>query len=1372
MVRCPRCGLRLRDAEPICAAHGAAPAQTVAVGAEQELAPSTGSPSRLGRGFGVPGYLVGREIGRGGFGVVYEAVRESDGLPVALKVALPGQLDAQGRLDREADALEAVGPPHVPAVCGRGLAHGRPYIALEFIPGPTLADVLVEAAGPMPLARFGLVASAILLPLEAIHASGYVHLDLKPENIFVLDTGQARIIDFGLALNRGSQFAGTFHAAADAIGTAEYMSPEQCAGLPNADSRSDIYSLGLLFYEMLCGAPPFWGTAANVREAQRSRRPVSLPPRMGCEVELGLVIARCLAKPPASRYPDVASLRRALEAALAAEPRSIGPSLKPVDSQHPGATALATRPVTHAREKRTVGLVLFESQAGIGRVQAAVTRTGGQVVQSSGTRYVAAFGHDVGDNPARLALMAAQGLLAAELSERCLVDVAAVSVQLRADGSRRLYSPIFSKKDRFPAATDPAGVMLTLSAADALPDLALSPLADEPNRLVLDSARDAHHSTQTGLRSAPFVGRADILSRLVRSAQRALEHAEPTLVSVIADAGYGMTHLASVAVHQLEALPGQIEVIRLAAQETMVGAAPQLLPDLLRRVLELPAEAPPNGGRELLLERFGRSLGGQIWASAAFALGWVDAAHVEVRPLVAAPSALRFAVARAAGEALRRRSQGRPLALLLDDAHLADDATLDALEYATMDEGHARLWACLFVRPSFATARPNWATRATRAEKLKLGPLATAEAIELTRHLLSPVEYVPPLVLSRLAERAQGVPRLLVELVRGLKRDGLVRGSEQGTGYYLATDELDRLPDVPLLQWNTSREIEALPVELAGHARLCAALGSNFSLGELEALLQCVERAGLADDLQLDALVGLERLIEVGILVRRGSGVFDFRHTLLRDTIYEQTPESLRAVLHRAAYSLYPTLDMASEQRLPRYALHAARCGEKEAAATAYLALAERMLRAQAYLETEAALGNALDNLGGDDARVIDAARGRARARFMLGRHEDALKDLRRAQRLAHALGRSTCEVELLLDEATVLDWMQDTTKSAAVVHAATSAAAEPRGLLSLQLAVAQARVHHRRREFEASVQLGARVAVRALDYGDAGYEPRVIALSMTAADCASLGRLEDAEKYFGQMILEAEARKDLLHLSVAYANRSLLWFARCDTERLAADLNQAIHMAREMGAPLLEAPPAANLAEVAYSMGELDKARRHNERAKEVFRHLWAGEARLLTERMLLSARIALYEGSLSEALALTASIRERIGSDGNQETALEVLSPSDSSLLEMVELGARSANDAEWENVERRCGSRGLQPHEHVEIIEARALSAYRNGLLAESRRAFQRALELTAEKPNLLGERVKRRYRELFESGHHGVQTSTLAARAAAGRPRSED
>src|SRR5262249_50553260 len=151
-----------------------------------------------------------------------------------------------------------------------------------------------------------------------------------------------------------------------------------------------------------------------------------------------------------------------------------------------------------------------------------------------------------------------------------------------------------------------------------------------------------------------------------------------------------------------------------------------------------------------------------------------------LRALTSAPGAIRSAAARAAGEAMRGKSRKRALAVVVEDAHFVDETALDAFEYATLAEARCPIWICVVGRPSFGPRRTDWAGRAAAKREITLPPLEPPAAAELARRLLSPAENVPATALALLASRTEGIPLLLVELVRGLKRDGLVRKSGKG----------------------------------------------------------------------------------------------------------------------------------------------------------------------------------------------------------------------------------------------------------------------------------------------------------------------------------------------------------------------------------------------------------------------------------------------------------------------------------------------------------------------------------------------------------------------------------------------------------------
>ncbi|HEX9296253.1 MAG TPA: protein kinase, partial [Polyangiaceae bacterium] len=1140
----------------------------------------------------MPGYRIERELGRGGFGVVYRAERVADARSAAIKVALPDQAGGTERLVREGDALEEIGPPFVPAVYQRGACAGRYYLAMEFISLPSLADLLVDQVGPMAPAAFRTHAFPILDPVEAIHRAHLVHRDLKPENILVAP-GIAKVIDFGLVKKV------TDRHAEHTMGTAEYMAPEQCEAGAQVDIRADLYALGVIFYEMISGAPPFFGTSAEVQESHRSRRPTRLSNRVAVSSDLDEVIMRCLAKEARKRYDSVDALRTAMMRALVINRRST--------SSSPPRPSAAPEPATPNRpepEKRAVGLVFLESTAGIAAMRPTLAELGGELAQATGTRYVAVFGHEVGDNPARRAIFAAQGLVDRKLCTRALVDVSQVVIQTRPDGTRRFMSPLFTRKDRFLKATDPAGALLTEAAVQTLPDLPVNAVRDYEGLFKLDPNPGPKELTAIRMASGGFVGRDDLVHEIVADATRALADSQPAITTIVSEPGYGKSHLAGVVVEQLEMLPGDNEVMFVAAHEAIGGVVDQTFREMLQRALELGNDPPSDLGRQAIADRLGDSMAAQVWAAVALVLGWISLGHPQIRAFGAAPGALRSAAARALGEALRIRARARPLAIVFDDAHLADAATLDALEYAALEEGGAAIWIGAFARPDLERGRPAWSNRAARSARYELGPLDADSAATLARRLLAPAENVSKQTLARLFERTQGVPRLLVELVRGFKRHGIVRAIERGTSYYLATEELEKLPEIPIVQWSASRELESLSPELAAHARFASVLGSKFTDEDMERVLAILEREHHIGDATLDATVGTERLIEAGLFVRHRTGQIDFRHALLQDTIYRSFPEGLRTAVHCAAYEMYENAgDLPERERLPRLAFHASRAGFADRAASLYLELAEIAQQAHVYLDAELMYDAVLANLpAGQDERISQAIKGRALMRFRVGRWDDALRDLAAARERAHRKKSIETETDILLDEAEVLDWIGDIGRSASLVEEAALLARDARAdLVRARLTMARGRIHHRLGRPQQSVDFLKEAVALAEPLGEAAYETLVISLVLLGPNYVALGRLDEAEQMMTRAVQVSQQHGDYHHLAAALNNRISIWLSRRQMDLAIRDLERVLEISREAGFPQIEFHTHYNLGECLFFRGEIDAALKHCERAIEI---------------------------------------------------------------------------------------------------------------------------------------------------------------------------
>ncbi|MFN7983003.1 MAG: protein kinase [Vicinamibacterales bacterium] len=259
-------------------------------------------------------------LGAGGMGEVYRArdTRPAMAREVAIKVLSNTDVDAAGRsrFEQEARATSALNHPNILAIYDVGTHDGLLYLVEELVEGSTLRELI--AKGPLPARKAVDYGRAIAQGLAAAHAKGIIHRDLKPENVMVTRDGRVKILDFGLAkLHQPSTTADastqTHQTGPGTIlGTVAYMSPEQLRA-QTVDHRSDIFSLGVVLYEMLSGARPFAGdTAADTQAAILNAEPRELPPDRSLPA-VDRVVRRCLEKPPELRFQTASDLAFALE---------------------------------------------------------------------------------------------------------------------------------------------------------------------------------------------------------------------------------------------------------------------------------------------------------------------------------------------------------------------------------------------------------------------------------------------------------------------------------------------------------------------------------------------------------------------------------------------------------------------------------------------------------------------------------------------------------------------------------------------------------------------------------------------------------------------------------------------------------------------------------------------------------------------------------------------------------------------------------------------------------------------------------------------------------------------------------------------------
>jgi tetratricopeptide (TPR) repeat protein len=1222
----------------------------------------------------VPGYRMGRVVGTGGFAHVWQAWPvsesrddESHERSVAIKIAHAATAHAREKIAHEAQALASIGRPHVPVLHRHGvLMDGRAYAVMEYLDGPTLAGLLAEAPATLPPAEVGRIAAAVLASLQAVHAAGYLHLDLTPENIFPpRGPGAVRLVDFGLVRRAHDAGVPAAEQTAEAVmaGTIEYTAPERLAGRTDLDARTDLYAFGVILYELLTLRVPFAGDPVSIVRGHGALRPP--PPNAFATVPepLAALCLDCLRKDPADRPASAAEVAERLAEAMRQVGHGAQPSARPTSITGSGLLDVGHQPVV---------LLAVDLPAVDLSAARTVALYKGIVARQEGRRMVCAFAALRDDKPVDMALRAARALRD-QHDARVVMHLAALRVRPGKDGREpKLYGEAMEQPARWmPGGGDFTGIRLTTAAADLLPRPSTQPAIGDPGfRVLVDDAHDVHADEPA------LVGRRAFLDAARDCLTATLQSQTPSLVTFLGDHGVGKSRICR----------------ELAAM--IHGALPEV------RVLAIRAGAEPG---ELLrrLDAMLKSLGGAAPSSVS------REAPIEILEDVAEPTAgtaaaRTSAVVRRLGHALRRVAAKTPLAVIIDDVHHAPDVTLDAVEYATLDAAGTALWIAVAAHPRLERRRPQWGQRAFRHQRLPLPPLDESAAMTLAAALLRPVEYPPRTTLALLAQWTGGNPQALVALVHTLVRMDIVRQGRQGGSWYLATAAIERLPASPVGQWLASRALAELPPDIAACARTCAVLGPEILHDELAWVQQLAERAGTAGT-PVDTGVGLASLARAGILEEIQPGTWRFVRMSLQSALYELIDPRDRVHVHAHALAFWQsTAEPADPERaLAAIARHADATGKRAIAVRANVDLGARAAADWRDLDADRYYTEALAGL--DTADVVTAIRvlrGRGRVRYRLHRMQDAIDDVIVAREHAESAGDALMLAHLLIDEATALDWAEQHEASAASVARAEPLVARLRDpALEGRLLMARGRSAFRAGRVADAVDLLARARQISTEHSDD--ETRVIALLLLGPLYALGERLQDAARCFDEVMALCQHIGDHLHLCVAYNNRSYLWVARRSLQGIMADLGRSRQIARESGWPVLERGAAHNLAEFLHWSGAHENALALAQRAYALRRFLPAP----VPADALLLARILVACDRADEALPVVEEARNLLGPAGGSDLERIVLRMLALCLTEPIS----EIRKHEWEELVIDARSR-LPDEEYLEVLYFRGRAAAR--------------------------------------------------------------
>lgn len=525
MTRCPRCQRRVPPRTG-CKLHGrpSVPSDVVEAGAPTVVPPS--------------GWTFGRHVATGGSAFVYE-VTAANGAPAILKWGRWRDQDIHARFEREAEVLRTLGPPSTPRYIAHGTSDGWPYVLMEHVPGETLAAWMGRSGEHGALGEIVALLLRLATALRPLHAAGYVHRDLKPENV-VIGGHDTRLLDYGLAARErdGVPQVGAI------LGTVHYLAPEQIRTGSTIDRRADLYSFGVIAFEMIAGQPPFIGERRAIEYQHQVSKPAPLRElRPDLPQELEHILSACLAKQPEARPPTVDHLAGMLASAMAQVQtlKGVGTTVK---------KALA------ARDK--VVLAWIENGDPI-TISHAINDVHGMIVRSRPTGILAAFASMHHDAPLEVALATCREIGV----ERCRVTIHVANVLVRrsAHGKPSFYGPEIEQVASWAPGVPFTGVVLTVGAAEHAGD-AVRPAQDLAG-FWREVRRDRTDATEPQP-EAPFVGR----ERLVQEVA-AIAGAGGMLIGLSGAAGSGKTRFLTTLTERLRHT--RREVIQLRAPRRLFG---------------------------------------------------------------------------------------------------------------------------------------------------------------------------------------------------------------------------------------------------------------------------------------------------------------------------------------------------------------------------------------------------------------------------------------------------------------------------------------------------------------------------------------------------------------------------------------------------------------------------------------------------------------------------------------------------------------------------------------------------------------------------------------------------------------------------------
>ncbi len=1347
--------------------------------ADDVIAPLLAPPA-LGARF----RIVGR-LGGGGMGVVYRARDERLDRDVALKF-LPPHLStdaaAKQRFLIEARAAAALEHPNVCTVHEIGETDdGQLYIVMAYYDGETLDRRI--AGGPLPVAEALRVAAEVARGLAKAHERGIVHRDVKPANVVVTRDGHVKVLDFGIAKLADAAVTHT----GGVVGTVAYMSPEQALGEP-VDRRTDVWSLGVVLYEMLTGQRPFGGPGEQaIRYAALTAEPAPAA-SLRAEVPdaLDAILRRALAKRPADRHDGAAELLAELAACPADGPAGARDSALALGGGGERRLVTVLACAVAGYDALFERLPAEDAERVLARLRdaatEAATRHGGIVNHFAGDEFVMLFGvptaHEddaVRAARAALALRARVAELAAGLDGRlggavrlrAGVHTGGVLAQrLRTGGARfRVTGAPVDVAARLAALAEPDAILLSgesrrlaapfvqaAATAHTLPATRADGAPVEVQALLDVSRVRSRLDGADASELTPYVGRTrelETLAELLASARAGAGR----LVVVVGEPGSGKSRL----LHELRARARAAGVRPLLGGCDAYGGAP------FRPFAQAAHE---------LLELAGCADAGARHDRVVAAVGAIDASLEEFLPLylalLAVPSErfpippqlqgehLQAAMLEAITALLTVAARDAPTLLLLEDWHWADEGSRAACRHLAEVAAAYPLLVAVSARPEGAG---DWGS-AEHQTLLHLGPLDAGAAAAIIGAVLD-AERVAPALLAELHERTGGNPFFLEEVGRALRESGGVRVRD-GVAAPVDGSAPGQVPGT--VQGVIHMRLDRLDPDARDVLRVASVVGREFTRGLV------ADAAGPEVDLArcLERLKGSGLVRQVGVVPEPA---FRFKHALTEEVAYASLLEHQRAALHaavgRAIERRYAGRLDEHVERLAhhfgraeawdaavRYGLQAAdRAGALSQHADA-LATLERVEQWALRLPADAARRDLHADVLLRQERLCEALGLRARQLRLVGELIERLAPHGPSPRLAQAYLRQGDACTLLrrfgpADRAleTALRISREGGDAAGERNALRSLALlrthegrHGEALATVERVLAMGRAAGDTRAEAGDLATLANI-LRAM--GDRDRALRVLeeALERTAPRDAplrygallnvigtvhrELGNLDTALDYFRRVREHGVDRRHPINASFTLPAIAHIHLARGRTEEALATYREAVELNRRARYADGLAHASRSLGEVLFGLGRLADALPHLREAAALFAQLEDRAGEALMRRRLAAAHERLDDAAAArDAWEAARRLCEAGGDAAGQAEALEGLARAGRRLG--ADPAAVEAQYAEALALAVRAGDRGRE----LALRNALGIVRWERGRYAEALREYEQALRLCRE------------------------------------------